>query len=412
MSLDVTTASAIMKKIYPDGIVEVDYSKTKTLALIKKTRGSLIKSPFGAEFHQPVKHGNPQAGSATYATGFAQASSEQSRYKAWLVTPATMWQFADVNGDIVRRGEGVGSFVDALTSEIENAKDAIRRHLEVSLFRTGFGELGQIAVGGIAGAVLTLQSASQVRYFEAGMTLVASTSIDGALLKGAPDTAKILKRNVSAGTITLTAPAPGTWAASDFLFRSGDRQNSATPSRIMPAGFSAWLPSSAPSATPFFGVDRTVDDRLGGLRHNGSLSGSVEEALLDGCSLIDSEGGQASHIVMGPDTYNKLVKSMQNRVHYVETKTDVGVGINGFRINGYGDPMVYSDSACEEGRAYIFNIEDLDLRYAGEDLMYLEETDGLMFRRVQGEDLWRAEVVTANNLILPAPGHACHVFNL
>lgn len=132
---------------------------------------------------------------------------------------------------------------------------------------------------------------------------------------------------------------------------------------------------------------------------------------MDATTLVTAEGGVITHFVLGPTTFNKLAKSMQNRIDYVEQETDVGIGINGFRIRGQ-DSMVYFDNAMEEGISYGFNIEEVEIQYAGKDFCYLEETDGLPFRRVAGFDLWRSELVSCWNFILPAPGHAVVLFNL
>lgn len=415
MSLDTTTAAAIMRKTYPDGVVELDYRKSKTLTLLKKNKGSLVSSPFGDAFEVPVQHGNPQAGSATYATGYGQASGENTRYNKWSVQPATVFHFADVGGDIVRRGAGAGSFITALTSEIENSKRALQRIMEIAFFKGGWGDLARLsATAGVGSASgVALLNPWMVRFVEKGMKVVFSASEAANTLRGTT-AAEVTGRHVAAGTLDFDiAPnTAGTAAAvSDFMFREGDRQNSATPSRLMPTGFKAWLPQAAPSSTAFHGLDRTTDDRLGGLRQDATLSGSIEEAFLDGNTLVDSEGGVVTHYVCGPDTHNKLAKSMQNRIQYVEQETDVGIGINGFRING-SDAMIYSDSACEEGVAYGFNIDEVEIRYAGRDLVYLEEEDGMQFRRVAGSDLWRSELVSCCNLILPAPGHAVVIYNL
>lgn len=415
MSLDMTAAAAVLKRTYADGIVELDYKKSKTLAMIKKNKGSLTKSPYGEGFVEPVKHGNPQAGSATYATGYNQAASEATKYKAWFVTPATLFQFARVNGDVTRRADGTGSFINAITSEIENAKDAMMRIMEICLFKGGFGDLAQLSATATVGSAtgVALAQPWMVRFVETGTSVVFSASESANVLRGATPV-KITGRHAAAGTLDFSfAPnTAGTAAAvSDFMFRDGDRQNSATPTRLMPTGFKGWLPQTAPSSTLFNGVDRTVDDRLGGLRQDATLSGSIEEAFMDACTLVTAEGGEVSHFVLGPTTFNRLAKSMQNRIDYVEQETDIGIGIPGFRIRGQ-DAMVYFDSAMEEGTSYGFNIDEVELRYAGKDLCYLVEDDGLPFRRVAAVDEWLSELVSCWNLILPAPGHGVNLFNL
>ena len=414
MSLDLTAAASILKETYPDGVVELDYKKSKFLALLQKNKGTLQSSPFGAHFNVPVKYGNPQAGSGDYATGYAEASTESTRYKSWAVTPGEAFQFARINGSAIRRGEGVGSFVKMVVGEIENAKSALQRQLEIMLFRAGWGLTGQIKSGSAtSGAATTLAYPWQARMFEIGESLVASASINAATLRSAT-ALKVVGRNPVTGVITLSAAGnTQSMAADDYLFRIGDRQNSSSPTAIVPMGLDGWLPQSAPGATTFYSVDRTADTRLGGLRHDAANSGNMEEALLDLSALIDAEGGSSTHCVMGPDTYNKLVKSLLNKTYVDITTDDPKIGFKGIMIQGAsGDITCFSDSACPEGIAYMFDISEIELRYAGKDLVTIDETDGLMVRKVAGADDFMADLVTCCSLIVPAPGHAGVVYGL
>lgn len=412
-AMDIVAAAAILKRTYANGVVTLDYKNSKTLAMLKKNKGSLTSTPFGEGFVEPVKHGNPQAGSATYATGYAQSANESSRYKAWFVTPATNYQFARWNGDVTRRAVSTGAFVDAAVKEIENAKDAMTRLLEIQLFKSGFGAMGSLsAAANVASATgVLLAQPWMVRFLENGMSLVASLTESANTLRSATPI-KVTGRHVAAGTVDLSAtPTSQSWVAGDTIFRDGDRQNSATPTRLLASGFPAWLPPVAPTATLFNAVDRTLDDRLGGLRQDATLSGSIEEAFMDAATLVSAEGGTLTHVVTGPTTYNRLAKSMLNRYDNVEYETDVGVIVDGLRIKGQ-DAMIYADNAMEEGLAYGFNIDEVEIRYAGEDLCYMIEDDGLPFRRVAGSDEWLSELVSCWNLILPAPGHGVNIFNL
>lgn len=415
MGDSITTANAVMRRLYADGVIELDYKKSKTLSLLKKSKGTMSKTPFGEMFCIPVKHGNPQAGSATYATGYGQSATENNRYAQWQITPKTMFHFGELEGDFIRRGASEGSVVEAMTSVVEGAKSAFQRILENQLFKGGFGDLFQLAASANVGSATGVVVAQKwmVRNVEKGMKVVFSQSESGHGLRGTTSV-KVLGRSVSAGTLDFNiAPnTAGTAAAnSDFGFRDGDRQDSATPSRLCWQGFKAWVPTVAPGSTAFNGVVRNVDDRLGGLRVNASESGSIEEAFMDAEAAVDSEGGKLSHFVMGRDTFNKLAKSMQNHVEYAEITTDMGIGIPGFRLRG-SDAVFYWDSACEEGVAYGFNIEEVELLYANNDLVKVEQTDGLTFREVAGTDNWKCRLVTCSDFTMPAPGHAVVVYNL
>ena len=411
MSLDVAAAASILKETYPKGIVEIDYSRAKTLALLKKGRGTLVEGDFGTAFKQPIKYGGPQAGSSNYVIGYAQAATENSRYTHWYLTPSELFQFARVSGAIIRRSQGPGAFVRALVSEIENAKLSLTRFIEQYLDGDGFGALGQIA--GITTTTITLKYPWQVRFFEIGMTICASSANSGAVLK-APTVGKYTKitaRSVSAGTLTtaddMTATSGTAFAAGDYLFRYGDRIDDTPATRLVPTGFGGFLPDTdALRSSSFFNVNQTLTERLGGLR--ATANGTIEEAILDMSADIDSQGGQTTHAVMGSKTFTKLNKSLLNKVYADVTDQDgMKIGVTGVVIQGAsGDVLCYGDSAFSEGRIRLFDIGDIGILHTQDDLVKLEQMDGLQFRQIDGTDDWMARIVASYQFHLDAPGHA------
>jgi hypothetical protein len=411
MSLDITAAQAVLKETYPNGIVPIDYDKTKTLALFRKEKGTIIEGPFGAGFAQPLKYGNPQAVSATFATGYAQAASEASRYARWFLTPGEVFAFARVQGALIRRSQGSGSFIKALVSEIENAKKALTRQLEILLDGNGWGNLGKIS--GISTVTITLQYPWMARHFEVGQSLVSSSSINGAVLSGSGTPIKIAKVNTGVGTLTMASSAAA-WGSSDYLFLDGCRQNSSTPSRIVPCGFESFLHDADADLETLFTVDQTISTRLGGIRRSATASGNMEEALLDLSADIDAAGGKSTHCVLGSQTYARLCKSLLNKVYCdIEDLDGVKLGFKGIVLQGAsGDVIVYSDSAFNEGRGRMFNIDDVGIIHTGDDLVYLEQTDGLQFRQIDGTDDWMARLIASHQFHLDAPGHAGVVTDL
>jgi hypothetical protein len=418
MSLDVTAVASVVKETYPNGIVEIDYKRAKTLALLRKEKGALVEGSFGTAFKQPLKYSNPQAGSATYATGYAQASTEATRYTHWYLPPAELFQFARVSGAAVRRTQGsTASFVKALVSEIENAKLAMTRMIEIYLDGAGWGDLAQIS--SITTTAITLNYPWMARFFEIGQSICFSTSVSGAVLKAptAGVTTKITAVNVSTGVLTTAddMTSGGTAvAANDYIFRNGDRQNSASPSRIVPCGFRAFLPDTDATRGTLFNVDQTLSQRLGGLRRDATLSGNMEEAFLDASADIDSQGGQSTHLVLGTNTYSKLGKSLLNKVYAdIEDMDGVKLGFKGIVIQGAsGDIICYSDSAFAEGRGRMFDVGDIGIQHVGDDICSIDQTDGLQFRQVDGTDDWMARLVASYQFHIDAPGHAETIINL
>lgn len=411
MSLDVTAAASILKETYPKGIVEIDYSRAKTLALLKKGRGTLVEGDFGTAFKQPIKYGGPQAGSSNYAVGYAQAATEKTRYTHWYLTPGELFQFARVSGSLVRRSQGPGAFVRALVSEIENAKISLTRFIEQYLDGDGFGALGQI--GSISTTTITLKYPWMARFFEIGMSICAADSNATSVLKAptAGKYTKITARSVSAGTLTtaddMTATSGTAFAANDYLFRYGDREDSASATRQIPCGFSGFLPDTdAARSASFFGVNQTLTERLGGLR--ATATGTIEEAILDMSADIDSQGGQTTHAVFGSRTYTKLTKSLLNKVYAdVTDQNGMKIGVSGVVIQGAsGDILCYGDSAFSETRGRLFDIGDIGILHTQDDLVKLETMDGLQFRQIEGTDDWMARIVASYQFHLDAPGHA------
>jgi hypothetical protein len=415
MANTLTDADAILKQTYPDDLVEMDYERSRTLSLIRKSKGALHSNPFGQAFRVPTKIGNPQAGGADFAAGYAQSATETARYEDWWITPKTWWQWADVAGETLRRTDGVGSFVNAAVIQIESAKKAMMRLYEIMLFKGGWGDLAQLSASAAVGSAtgVALANAWMSRFCERGMSVVFSASEAANTLRGVTPV-KITARRSGQLDFAFAPNTAGTAAAAgDVMFRFGDRQNSATPARQVTTGLKAWCPTSAPSATLFNQVDRTVDDRLYGRFQDALLSGSPEEAFMDGFAQVKAEGGLITHVPMGPLTYNKVCKSMNNHLDVCEITRDIGMGIPAVRLRG-SDAVFYEDSACEEGNALGFNIEELSVEYAGKDLFYIERgLDGNMFREVAGTDSWRARLVTSSDLVVPAPSqNLLHVFNL
>ena len=420
MTFDPTAANAVLKQTYPNGIVPIDYARAKTLALLKKSKGTIVSGPFGAGFVQPLKYGNPQAGSATYATGYAQASSEYSRYSQWFLTPGELFQFARVNGKLTRISDGTGSFVNAMVSEIENARNALTRMVEIFLGGDGWGCLGQIdqTAASVSSTTLTLAYPWQARMFEIGMALVASASLKADALRSATPI-KITKVDASAGTLTMATAGNGSsWAVGDYLFRDGDRQNlgNSTAARIVPCGFNAFIPQTAPSAAQtLFTVDQSLSVRTGGNRRDASTGGgNIEEVLLDTSADIDAQGGVMTHCVLGTKTHSKLVKSMLNKTYFdVEDIDGAPLGFRGVLLAGAsGDMLCYSDGAFPEGVAWQFSFDDVGIIHTGKDLITLEEKDGLQFREVAGSDDWMARLVSSWQFYCDAPGHAGVAYNL
>lgn len=295
--------------------------------------------------------------------------------------------------------------MEAATTEIDGAINSLTRSLATALFRSGFGDLGQ--AGSISSNTITLLSEESVVNFEVGMVLVASATQGSSVLRAG--SAIITQVDRTGGTITVDNAAGITGlAASDYLFVQGDRDNSATPTRLKVSGLEAWVPSATPGSTPFFGVDRSIDTRLGGLRIDGS-SLPIEEALIDGASIAAREGGKIDHFFMSYEKYAELEKALGSKVQYIDLSVNAQVGFRGIMVNGPRGPIkCIPDQNCPSDRIFGLQMDMWKLYSLGKAVRVID-TDGLQMLRQANADGVEVRYGFYGNLGCRAPGYNVNI---
>jgi hypothetical protein len=166
------------------------------------------------------------------------------------------------------------------------------------------------------------------------------------------------------------AATPTNWSTSfKYLAVEGDISFVANGLRagtmLKVCGLPQWLPTSAPtSGDSFWGVDRSADPtRLAGVRFDGS-SESIEEALIDGASLVAREGGMPDMCFMNFASYSALEKSLGSKVQYVDIKhEEADIAFQGIRVHApYGPISIIPDRSCPAQTAYLLDMKVWKLR--------------------------------------------------
>ena len=356
--LTVAQAAGIMKVRYPSMKVQfAGYEKNVLLALLKKDT-----SFTGDTFKIPIHWGGNAAGSHVFAT--AQANKSAGKYDAFLLTRAKDYALGSIETEAVKASmSDVGAFLKVVTPETDNTIRQAGHALNIDLYRNGGGARGRVATGGVSTTTLTLSEPSDIVHFEVGMK-VTSSSTDGTT--GADDGQEIAITAIdrSAGTLSaaVTWTAGGNFSDGDYIFRSGDFGASLK-------GLDAWLPASAPGATSFFNVNRSVDSRLGGLRYTGT-SESIEEALISADTQASVEGAELSHFIMNTADLGDLRKSLGSRVEYERVSPSdpamAKIGFKGIVLAGVnGDIMCVGDRDCPKGVAYGLQLDTWTLATLG-----------------------------------------------
>lgn len=424
MALDFTSFQNALKEHYKPLVVKnLVYKNNPLLALMDKYE------KFGGEgMPIPVINGNPQNRSALFASAQAPQSTggvaldyQASKIQQFFISRITDYSIAQISGQMIdASASNADAFMRAATTEIDGALHSCSRSLAVAMYRDGSGSIGQVGTPTVSlgSPTIALSNAEDITHFEVGMALTSSHTADGSIISGGTgaNIAVVAAVDRDAGTITVTdiAGVADDWddifdspVLGDFIQVLGDAQNAGDAKKV--AGLDAWVPATAPTATPFFGVDRSSDPtRLGGVRFDGSAQ-PLEEALIGGASLIGREGGRPDHCFMSFSKFSDLVKSLGSKVMYVDVEGPAGVGFRALELHApYGTMKVIPDLNCPDNAAYLLQLDTWSLNSIGAAPKILMQ-DGNRMLRVSNADAVEVRIGYYANVACNAPGWNCRV---
>lgn len=358
MSLDLTSFDNALNVTYDEKSVEnMVYENRPLLSLIPKEEDF-----YGKKYSLRTYFENPQGRSQSFSRARARGQQTSSKVEEFELVRKKDYGIAFIDNETMEAAANdKGAAMKATTAEIDGIIQAISNNAATSLYRDGSGWRGRVGTSGVSSATITLSDARDVVHFAVGMELdVAAAKASGAIRSRGSSGNGLIITAINRGTGVLTFGynvtdstngVPGT-TDNDYLFVRGDRDEAGS-STLMLSGLEAWIPDSDPGATAFFGVDRSVDvTRLGGLRKS-VASLPIEEALIDGSTLVHREGGKLSHYFMNPEKFGDLEKALGAKVQYVDVMASADIGFRSIKIIGpSGDIKVMSDPFCPYDRAY------------------------------------------------------------
>lgn len=394
--LDLPAGNAALKEHYDDQKVEnLAYDDNPALVMVPKKTDAT-----GKVWPVPVIYETSQGASATFSN--AQGNQSPMLLAEFMMTLRPEYGLATLSNQLMKASaDKAGSFIDFATKYVDVMLQGVGTRIASALFRSGTGSIGSIS--NISAGVITLTNASDVTQFAINQTLQAS-STDG----GAPRAALgyVVARDVQAGTITVSATAmggaagsPSGWANADFLLVQGD-------SNAKLSGFSAWLPTTAPSTTDnFYGVNRSPDSRLYGLAYPGTAQ-PVEEAVIDAAMLVAREKGKPKHLITNYGTYSATVKALGARREFVDWESKDGViGFRGVKIEGpNGTIQMFPDRSCQARTGYLLQMPTWQLLSLGATPHIFKYGDGLEMLRLGNADASEVRGGAYLNLACDAPG--------
>jgi hypothetical protein len=379
-TLDISNAEAILKEYYSNQrVTQLTYKDCPFYALLPKH-----KDFFGDSYPLPMRVTNPQGASNTFSN--AQAQKQASNYKKFSLTRVKDYSLASISTEAMLASEtNAGAFLQLATAEIDGAIETMKRRMGWAIYGDGSGAIGSIAAepAEAASTVVTFNNVEDIVKIEVGQTIqfrsgATVRSFDGTITSGL---VSAVNRDTGAFTVAVAYTASGTIAANDTCNVVGDYNQKLS-------GLAAWIPSSAPGATPFFGVDRSIDTtRLGGVRITSSGK-PIEEALVDGARRIGREGlGNPDYVFTGFSRYAALDKSLGSKVRYKDVEV-AGISFRGIEVSGpQGTMTVIPDRDCPENRMYMIDMSTFGYYSLKEPVMLLNQDGNKMLREASADAL-------------------------
>lgn len=373
-------AQPILKQHYTDQrVLNMVYKNRPLLAMISKMED------FGGDVLKlPLIYGDPQNRSATFS--FAAAGTTNPLTNAFLLSRVSDYSVYSVSNEAILASQGnENAFLETLTVAIDGSINALAISQAQALYGTGFGNIGTVPTA-TASTTLTLGDPNDVVNFAVGQNLVFSPTAGASVLSSAGAILTVVAVDRDAGTLTMNANVNTVAVSGDFIFVQGDRQNSATPTAIKMSGLNAWIPTTAPTSTPFFNVDRSADvTRLAGQRkvYTGV---PMQEAVTNAAALVAREGGAPDYLFCDFSKYAQLENSLGAKVQYIDLKVNPEIAFRGIRINGpKGEINVVPDPFCPSGQFFMLQMDTWKLYTLGKNLRIFD-TDGLSMLRQSTED--------------------------
>lgn len=406
MGLDMTSFDAALKDHYTnDRVVDMVYKDNPFLALVPK-----MEAFGGKKLPIPIVYGNPQGRSKTFANAQTRGGLTSSKVEAFELTRKKDYSIATIDNETLEASKGdANAFMEAATTEIDGAINSLTRSIAINAYRTTAAYVGQVLAEPTeaSSTVITMKNRSDISNIELGQMLVIYSAASGGSARstdGTDDEWEVTAVDRSAGTFTLavTYSSSGTIAANDYIFIEGDRGNGIS-------GLEDWIPASAPGATAFYGVDRSVDvTRLGGLRLDAAAL-PIEEALIEADALVSNEGFGLDHFFMSSGTFGDLKKALGSKVQYVDMQATAKISFRGILVDGAKGPIkVVSDQNCPDNRIFGVRMEYVKLYSLGK-LVRVIDTDGLQMLRQATADGVECRYGSYSNLGFRAPGSAINV---
>lgn len=416
-----TTYSALLKEIWPqDDIINELYDTNQSAYAL---------TPKDTSFYEVVRHiavgyGYTGGASATFTNAKAnKAPTVESQFK---VTPVQYYSLFSIQRQLLRRAQNKkAAVVPALERQSKMAIEVWKRRMGIYLFNQNVGAIGQVltAPGGTATTIggtqvlttsqIQLTSAPDMRHFNKNVTVDFSsdnTGVAGVAFMISPLTVTGLDRDNAIVTFNqpvATACPSLAGTVNTYVYYSGDYN-------AIISGFAQWCPTTAPTSTLFFGLDRTADIQLLAGWRVSCKNKSMRAAGMTTAKVLHEIGGKPSYWLLSPNDHLNLQIELES-AGALKTIKQPGAPMNG---RTFGEPFegislsgpagqikCFFDINVPDNYAWMTDLDAWTYATMG-DAPYFDQEDGNEILRETDADAFEGRIVGDPQLYTDAPAHS------
>lgn len=354
----------------------------------------------GFDMKVPVLVGYPAGRSADISIllgGTSPLSGSQVSY--FSITRAKDYAAIQLDSELLMAtSDDKGAFVSARRQEMDNLMKQIGNSYAHALYRDGLGTTA--FVGSFTGSTITLSVKSDAKWFYKNQQVQAYDPA-GPTLRNSGAFLTVLSVDRDTGIVTFTAGVAATIAAianGDGLVTRGDFNTKLK-------GLSAWIPLTAPSATAFFGLDRTVaPTELAGHRIN-DTGIPIDEAALIACERVIEYGGIPDVVTISHKNFRRLSLRHNAKVIIDGGGGSATTGFSKLLVStSKGEIVLQADPDCPDDRGFALTLDSWTFSHLG-DLPEMVKDDGNTALRLSTADAIEMRLRYYGNLWCNAPAH-------
>src|ERR1700735_42764 len=379
-------------------------------------------------FHEIIRHiavGYGYTGGASAQFSNAKRNKSPSVESKFDITPVIYYSLFSIQRQLLRRAQNKkAAILPALERQVKMALNVWKRRQGIYLWGSGVGSVGQIltAPGGTATLsvpsgstqVLTtsqiqLTNVADMKKFQKNLNVGFSADNTGASSQRT-QVVPLLVTSLDRDNAILTFNVPvatscPTFGSTDYLYFDGDYNQ-------VVSGLQGWIPTSAPTSTPWFGLDRTQDVQwLSGWRVSGKGI-SPKAAAMKAAKVIAEADGHGTHYFLSPNDYLNLQYELESSGSLRNVKEPAapinkyasGVTFNGIEFMGSMGPIkAFFDINTPDGYPMLLDMDTWTFGPMG-DAAYFDSEDGNEILREVDADAFEGRIVGDLQLYTEAPG--------